>query len=206
MNPLNSPELITTTRIEGLDKPVSRKLSHRRTFCYEVYERDDGLWDIDAQMQDHKNRSIELDGIPRPIGEALHDMVLRLTLDNQMTIVVAKVTTVSSPYQSECPSINHAYEQLAGLNVMHGFRAALKGLFDGVSGCTHITELLNTLPTVAIQGIGFELAERQRAAAKNESVTAKEKPFPLDKCHALNTEGRIVKSYYPAWYKASALS
>lgn len=203
MNPLNAPELIAATRIGGLDASVPRQLAHRRTFCFEVYEREDGLWDIDAQMQDHKNRAIELDCAQRPVGEALHDMVLRLTFDNQMTIVAAKTTTISAPYMAQCPTINDTYAQLVGLNVTQNFRAAIKSLFANVAGCTHISELLNTLPTVAFQGIGFELLARQRKAAK-ETKTATistEKPFPLDKCHAMNSDGEVVKKYYPTWYK-----
>ena len=48
-------EDVTQTQIEAMSTPaVARTLKHRRTFCYEVYERADGLWDIEAQMQDRK--------------------------------------------------------------------------------------------------------------------------------------------------------
>lgn len=41
---------ISRSQIEPMGEPVARTLKHRRTFCYEVFERDDGLWDIEAQM------------------------------------------------------------------------------------------------------------------------------------------------------------
>ncbi|MGL4768213.1 MAG: DUF2889 domain-containing protein [Formosimonas sp.] len=183
---------IQQSRITGLPPVHERVLRHRRTFCYEVYERDDGLWDVDAQMLDHKAHSFTVGGASRELGQPLHNMVLRLTLNPSFTIVAVHVQTLSAPYMQQCPAIEPAYQQLLGLNVVKGFRPAVKNLFAGTQGCTHITELANTLPTVVIQGMGTELANRHPQPDK--------KPFQLDHCHALVTDGEVARQYYPQWY------
>lgn len=192
---------IHQSRIVGLTPDDARTLLHRRTYCYEVYERADGLWDIDAQMLDHKSRDITVANQVRPVGQALHNMVLRMTLDDTLTIVAVQVSTLNAPYMMQCPSITEAYQKLVGLNVFKGFRKAVNELFAGVAGCTHITELANTLPTVAIQGIGTELAQRRRLHNSEVGETGS-KPFQLDQCHALSTDGEVVRLFYPAWHTA----
>ena len=193
---------ITESRIIGLPTPEPRVLMHRRTFCYEVYERTDGLWDIDAQMLDHKNRDINVGGEARVLGQPLHNMVVRLTLNSFMTIVAVHVTTLNAPYMTRCPSIADAYQQWVGLSAFKGFRKAVNELFSGTDGCTHITELANTLPTVAIQGIGTELAQRMRAQNTEVGEIGGAKPFQLDQCHALSSSGEIAREFYPKWYVA----
>jgi hypothetical protein len=188
------------THIDGLSEPKPRQLMHRRTFTYEVYEREDGLWEIDAQIQDHKAHDITVANQSRPVGKALHDMVLRLTLDNTLTIVAVEAKTIAAPYNELCQTINSAYEKMVGLNVIMSFRARLKERFADTAGCTHITELANAVPTVAIQGIGVVLALRARKSVEASDDAFGSKPFQLDKCHALASDAQAVALYYPKWY------
>ncbi|AXF84316.1 hypothetical protein DTO96_100013 [Ephemeroptericola cinctiostellae] len=188
--------------IKGLGEPVSRTIMHRRTFCFEVFEREDGLWDVDAQMQDHKMQDITLADELRPVGAALHDMVMRVTFDNTLTVVAVEDKTLAAPYMLQCKTINSAYGKMIGLNVLKGFRAAMKERFADTAGCTHLTELANIMPTVVVQGIGTELARRARMLEKDDGTPSK-KPFQLDKCHALSSDSEVARLYYPKWYSSA---
>jgi hypothetical protein len=64
-----------------------------------------------------------------------------------------------------------------------------------IKGCTHLTEMLGGLPTAAIQTFAGEVSEERADGAK---------PFQLDQCHALQTDGETVKRWYPRWYKGRA--
>ena len=196
---MEQDHLIFEPRIQGLDEHVPRKIMHRRTFCFEVFEREDGLWDVDAQMQDHKMQDITLADELRPVGTPLHDMVMRVTFDNTLTVVAVEDKTLSAPYMLQCKTINPAYGKMVGLNVLKGFRAAMKERFADTAGCTHLTELANIMPTVVVQGIGTELARRARMLEKDEGTPSK-KPFQLDKCHALSSDSEVARLYYPKWY------
>lgn len=197
----SEPNSIENTRIVGLSQDSVRRLKHRRSFTFEVYEREDGLWDIDAQMLDHKAHDITLDGQTRSVGNALHDMVIRITLDASFTIVAAFTQTQNAPYIKTCPSINAQYEQLVGLNVLSGFRLAVKDRFAKTQGCTHLTELINSLPTVAIQGMGFEISRRAQLAA-GDAHQKREKPFQIGQCYAFKHDSEVVRLHYPDWYEA----
>ena len=58
----------------------------------------------------------------------------------------------------------------------------------GVHGCTHLTELLGYLPTAAVQTF---------AGLRKREDEGDEKPFQLDRCHALETTTDTVREYYP---------
>ncbi len=60
----------------------------------------------------------------------------------------------------------------------------------GVKGCTHLVELaIGALATTAIQTIG---PLRRRVPGR--------RPGHLDTCHALATDGEVVRARYPEFY------
>lgn len=167
---------------------VSRTPLHTRRIEFQGYQRDDGLWDLEAHLTDVKTVECLLESGARPAGEPIHDMWLRLTIDADLTVVAAEAVTDRMPYPGYCHTITPEYSKLAGLNLLQGFRKRVIELFGGVAGCTHLTELLALFPTAAIQS-----SFRQ---PRGDNV----KPFQLDHCHALKTDGEPVERYYPHWY------
>ena len=119
-------------------------------------------------------------------------MWLRITIDRELVIVDAAAATDSMPYVGDCDTITPAYRKLIGLALRPGYTQRVKELLGGVRGCTHITELAGALATAAFQTLA---GQRLRPAD--------EKPFQLDKCHALDSRSRTVAKYYPKWYRWS---
>ena len=182
-----------------LSPPVSRRaLRHTRAIEIPAFARDDGLWDLDAHISDIKTFDTTLASGVRPRGQALHDLHLRLTIDLSMTIVDAEAVSDAVPYPGFCDTVGPAYQVLVGLNLMRGFRHELKQRVAGVAGCTHLTELAQILPTAAIQAFANDVWSTHDSATADPD-TAHEKPFQLDKCHALRTDGAAVAQYYPRW-------
>jgi hypothetical protein len=173
---------------------VSRARLHLRCVTYEGFQRSDGLYDIDAHLVDSKDRDFELLTGVRAAGEPVHDMHIRVTIDRAFTIHAIEAKTDQMPYPGACDRIGPAYVNLVGANLVRGFRKRLHDTMGGVHGCTHLTELLGYLPTAAVQTF---------AGLKREDDGA-EKPFQLDRCHALETTTDTVREYYPKWYRGAA--
>ncbi len=171
---------------------AERELVHSRRVSFESYRRADGLWDIEARIVDTKSRDFRLQSGMRPAGLPVHDMWIRLTIDERFDVVAASAASDAVPYPNGCEHVAPAYAQLVGLNLLHGFRKAVRERLGGVKGCTHLTELLGCFPTVAIQSFAGEPA---RAAHREH------KPFQLDQCHALESSSETVRRYYPKWYR-----
>ena len=179
-----------------LSQPTSpRLLKHQRAIKIDAYAREDGLWDIEANISDIKTRDAHLASGMRPAGAPLHDLLLRLTIDTRFTVVAAEAVSDAVPYPGHCDTIGPDYRKLVGLNLVRGFRKELNTVLGGILGCTHLTELAQILPTAAIQAFAGEVYDpNQGAGAANGG-----KPFQLDQCHALRTDGQAVAKYYPRW-------
>jgi DUF2889 family protein len=170
---------------------VERELTHTRRVRYEGYKRVDGLWDIEAHLSDIKNHDYQLKTGVRRAGQPIHEMWLRLTIDRQLAIVDATASSDAVPYPGSCETIAPAYRKLIGLNLARSFRKNIREIFGGVRGCTHLSEMLDGLPTAAIQTFAGEMKEDRGDGTR---------PFQLDQCHALETTSDTVKKWYPKWY------
>ena len=180
-----------------LSTPVSRRaLRHSRVIDVQAYARDDGLWDIDARITDIKSYDATLASGPRPAGTPLHDLHLRITVDRELTIVEAEAASDAVPYPGFCDTIGPAYSALIGLNLLKNFRRDLKQRLAGIAGCTHLTELAQVLPTATVQAFAGDVWSTRDG---ENADLSHEKPFQLDKCHALRTDGGAVAQYYPRW-------
>jgi len=184
-----------------LSSPVSRQLRHRRAIRVEAFERDDGLWDIEACLTDHKPRDVALAPGVRPKGLPIHELWLRITIDRKLTIVDAEASSEWVPYPGHCEAANPAYRALIGLNLFDDFRRHARRLLAETAGCTHLTELCAILPTAAIQAFAGDVWNtRDSATDTGAGAPLDEPPFQLGRCHALRFEGEAVRHFYPRWY------
>ncbi len=178
---------------------ITRRQHHTRAIRIDAFERSDGLWDFEARLTDVKSVDFRLASGVRPANEPVHDMLLTLTVDRALKIVAARAESLSVPYPGHCDTIGSAYQQLTGLNLMRGFRQAVKARLGGAAGCTHITELAMMLPTAVIQAYAGVVLDTRDASAGGEQAV---QPFQLDRCHALRTDAPAVREFYPRWYRA----
>lgn len=184
---------------------AERRLLHRRSIDVQVYARGDGLWEVDATIVDTKTRDAQLAGGTRPAGTPIHDMLLRLVVDRELNIVAAGSQTRWMPYPGHCDSHgaggapgSDAYMQLAGLNLLDNFRRRLRERVGGTGGCTHLTELAQVLPTAVVQAFAGDVIDTR---GQDEGAG---RPFQIDRCHALRSDGEAVRLHYPRWYRATA--
>jgi hypothetical protein len=178
---------------EGLTRPSPRRHLHTRSIKCEGFERDDGLFDIEAQIIDRKTyESEEPYRGQRPAGAHVHDMQVRLTLDRTMTVRAIETTTNHAPYDI-CPSVAPGYQALVGAKIGGGWRKAVTEAVGRTKGCTHITELLMPMATVAFQTMGNWKA----------SLQGGEKPPFIDGCKAWASDGPVVKRLFPLHYRGT---
>jgi hypothetical protein len=180
-----------------LSPPVPRALRHTRAITVDAYAREDGLWDLDARITDIKTRDIALASGLREGGTPVHDLKLRITIDRDFTIVDAEAASDAVPYPGYCDTIGPAYKSLIGLSLMNHFRLRLKDRLSGVLGCTHLTELALVLPTAAVQAYANDVIKTRDGDGDDTST---ERPFQLDRCHALRVDGPAVARFYPRWH------
>ena len=192
-----------------LSPPVGRQHLHTRRVTCQGFFREDGLWDIEGRITDEKSyeHANEWRGPLKP-GDFVHDMSIRLTLNDRFTIVDVDAVTDKSPYRV-CGDVTPDFKKLIGLRVGGGFHREVRARLGGVHGCTHIVELLGPVATTAFQTISSgkarELERAHRAKsdpAPQEDAPSKprRKPYVIDTCHAWAADGPVVKRWAPDFY------
>jgi len=187
-----------------LSPPAPREMLHRRAIDIRGWRRDDGLYDIEAYLEDTKAYPFENDdrGTIRP-GEPLHGLWLRLTVREDMEIVAAEASSDLTPY-AVCPSAAPNFSRLAGLRIGAGFNRAVAERVGGSHGCTHLREMLGQMATVAFQTLypiraAREREETARILAGGGQVP-KRRPAMLGSCIAYAPDSPVTLARWP-WLK-----
>jgi hypothetical protein len=181
-----------------LSESAPRELVHTRRIECGGYRRADGLWDIEGHMMDVKSAAFRNDwrGEIAP-GTPLHEMWIRVTLDDRLTILEIEAVTDHSPYRI-CPDITPNFQRLKGLRIGPGLHARIRELVGGTEGCTHLVELMGPIATTAFQTMAGSrrLSERKPA----DPLRPRRRPPLIDTCHAYAGDGDIVRRDYPEFY------
>ncbi|MGH6952826.1 MAG: DUF2889 domain-containing protein [Alphaproteobacteria bacterium] len=178
-----------------LSPPAARERLHDRVVECRGYRRKDGLWDIEGHLVDSKSYGFPNRDRGRvSAGEPVHEMWLRLTIDDDMVIHEAEAATDFGPYRI-CPDITPNFRTLKGLKIGPGFRRAAHAVVGGTKGCTHLVELLGPLATTAYQTLFSALSNRARADAESG-----QRPAMLDTCHAYASDSEVVRRNWPKFY------
>jgi hypothetical protein len=190
-----------------LSDAAPREHLHTRQVECRGFLREDGLWDIEGHLTDRKTYSFESDERGEiTAGTPIHDMWVRMTIDDDMVIRAIEAVTDASPY-GMCPSITPNFQRLVGLSVRPGFIPKVKQLLGGVEGCTHLVELMGPLATTAYQTFfsarGREKRERERIErGEAPPDTANQRPPLLATCHTFAVDSPVVQRIWPNFYKA----
>jgi hypothetical protein len=196
------------TTSAALSAPVAREAQHFRDYQFAGYCRADGLFDIEGRMTDRKSYSFPSEWRGRiEEGEPIHDMRIRLTLDEGFMIRDVECVTAAGPYEI-CPAITPAFAALKGERVGRGWSRVLREKFGGRNGCVHHVEMLRAMATVAFQTLyGYqERRKRETGQSNREGPPSPEaapgrRPGFIDSCHALASDGEVVRTHYPQFYE-----
>src|SRR5215470_15115173 len=145
-------------------------------------------------MVDTKTNEIKLlDGRPLPSGEPLHDMSVRMVVDDALTVIDIVASTDASPF-GICREATETLQTMKGLRIAHGWSQAVRERLSGRKGCTHLTELLGPLATVAFQTLS------QARLSNPPAVDAKGRPLKIDTCYAYASDREVVQRLWPTHY------
>jgi hypothetical protein len=196
-----------------LSPPADREPLHTRRIEIQGYRRADGRFDIEGHLTDTKPY-----GFPNhdrgfiAANEPVHDLWLRMTVNEHMLIVTCEAASDRTPY-AVCPQAAPNFAMLAGLTIRPGFLRAATERVRGIMGCTHLREMLQQMATTAFQTIS---PERTRNELKEDPagsdrfdarITEKigRAPAMLNTCVAYGTGSPVVRRRWPQHYTGPKL-
>ena len=186
-----------------LPAPQARTQLHTRAVVYRGYKRDDGLWDIEAEITDTKTYGFNFsERGDMPPGTPIHGMAIRATVDDTLTIRQIVSAMDFTPY-GECQQGNDPMQHMVGATMGPGWRQAIEKALGGLRGCTHLRELLFNMATAAYQTIPVYRAHKRKQDGLAEALPldaatgTTRPPYHLGKCIAWDFNGEVVKRNYP---------
>jgi hypothetical protein len=178
------------------DSSVTRQDLHFRRIDMRGYKRSDGLFEIEGRVTDRK----PYDFISRtrerevPANQPIHDMGVRVVIDEDLTVLDIQTFTDASPYP-HCTLGGLALQSMKGVRMTNGWTRAVRSRLGGNRACTHLMELLLPMATTAYQALA--LHNRQRP----EKRDATGRPTKIDSCYAYGASQDIIKQLWPEYYR-----
>jgi len=181
-----------------------RELIHTRVIDCHGYRRSDGLWDIEARLVDSKTYGFDNHHRGRvEAGDPVHEMMIRLTLNDGFEIVDVAAETAHGPYEI-CPRAAPNLSRLTGTTIKRGWNREVRRLVGGAEGCTHLTEMLGRMANTAFQTI-YPILAREMADREGEANSEKpSRPALLNTCQALASDSPVVARIWPEHYTGAA--
>ena len=182
-----------------------RRHMHTRTIECNGYLRDDGLWEVEARLRDTKPFSQSASRYREELkpGDPVHDIALRLAIDDGMTIREAEATMRATPYPT-CIEVEPILQRLVGERIGSGWRKVVQSKLGRIESCTHLSELLGPAVTTL-----FQTMSQGRNPEGNDSLADQrartERPFFVGGCHSWRTDGPIVADMFPQFATKAAV-
>jgi hypothetical protein len=172
---------------------MQREEIHHRAVDVRFYRRADGLYEVEGRLIDRKSHPFQrqLHPEPLPAGTALHDILVRLVVDDTLLVHDASAEMRATPFDV-CPGAVNTLAPLKGLRIGAGWTKKVRELLGGAACCTHIVELLGPLATTAYQGLA-----PVRIARMNDSGNEAERKKKVDSCYAYAAHREVVARLWP---------
>lgn len=179
---------------------MEREEIHLRRVEVRAFRRADGLYDIEARMQDTKTHPFgPLGAASRQPGEPIHDLGVTLVVDENLKVHDASAFTNATPFP-QCAGATSALAKLKGLSIGTGWLKACRERLAGAQGCTHMLELLGPAATTAYQAMA------PVHLGKPGPVDGNGKPKKIDSCWGYASHQPIVLQRWPAFYTGPVAS
>ena len=171
---------------------VERKELHHRQIDLRFFERSDGLFEVEGRLIDRKTHPFRrvLHERDTPPGTPLHDIAVRLVVDESLLVHDASATFAASPFEV-CREAANTLAPLKGLRLGAGWNKRVRELLGGATSCTHIMELLGPMATTVFQGFAPRRLARM-AQPGNDAHKSK-----IDSCLAYAAAGEVVARLWP---------
>lgn len=172
----------------SLNELKGQKL-HQRTITIESFRVNDDRIIIEGSLNDSRTREIyTLMGENRPPGP-VHGMVARLLVgDTPPRILEAEAEMPKIPSQ-ECEEAMATIKKLIGLPIVYGFSKAVKDRLGGATGCTHLTSLVLSMGSAAMQGFANNRGQNQLSNEARSMMVQ----YVKNSCYVWREDGELFK-------------
>jgi hypothetical protein len=171
---------------------IERRELHHRQIDLKFFERADALYEVEGRVLDRKTQPFRrvLHEEATPAGTALHDITVRLVVDENLFVREASATMMTTPF-GVCREAANTLEPLQGLQIGPGWNKRVRELLGGAASCTHIMEILGPMATAVHQGLAPKRLAQMRRLGTEAAQTK------INSCYAYAEHREVVVRLWP---------
>ncbi len=135
----------------SLEKLKGEKV-HERSIRIETYSVDEERVLLEGTLEDTRYRAIYTIAHRRRDAGKVHGMVVRFLLGGMPTEILDAEAEMPTVPMDGCREAIDSVKALVGMPIVYGFSKAVKDRLNPKQGCNHLTSLILTMGSAAVQG------------------------------------------------------
>jgi hypothetical protein len=143
----------------NLEKKKGERV-HTRSIRIDTFAVDEGHVIVEGVLED--TRHLSYYSISNQLRQPcqLHGMVVRLLIGGMPVRILDAEGEMPEVPMEECGLAADSVKKLVDLPIVYGFSKEVKERLDGVEGCNHLTSLILTMGSAAVQGMAAHRAQK----------------------------------------------
>jgi hypothetical protein len=125
---------------------------HQRHIRIETYAVDEERVVLEGTLEDTRHFPIYTIAHKRREAGKVHGMVVRLLLGGMPTEILDAEAEMPTVPSEGCKEAIESVKALIGMPIVYGFSKAVKDRLNPTVGCNHLTSLILTMGSAAVQG------------------------------------------------------
>jgi hypothetical protein len=126
---------------------------HTRSIRIETFSVDEDRVLVEGTLEDTRLQPIYTIAKQRRKAGKVHGMVVRFLLGDMPTKILDAEAEMPTVPSEGCREAIDSVKELIGLPIVYGFTKAAKDRLGGTEGCNHLSSLMLTMGSVAVQGM-----------------------------------------------------
>ena len=145
---------------------------HSRDVRIDTFAVDDDHVIVEGVLEDTRHLpSYSLARKERPPAQ-IHGMVVRLMIGGMPARIVDAEADMPEVPVEGCRAAAASVKKLVGMSIVYGFSKEVKDRLDGVEGCSHLTSLILTMGSAAVQGMAAHRGRKPPAPETGAGMLA----------------------------------
>jgi hypothetical protein len=171
---------------------LKKELIHSRNITVNCYETDTERLIVEGFLTDERFFPYIIHALRQTCGPGLiHHVALTMELTIPQMEILSITAEMPVVPDAECRDIELAVQKLEGRFIRPGFTGEVRDLFGKAAGCLHLTNLILSMSSAAVQGLWSYLSRMREGAAPPLPVT--DGSMLIDSCHMWRKEGPFVE-------------
>jgi len=175
--------------VQGGLSGLKGDLVHTRSLKIRTFAVDDERILVEGVLEDERPfGSYSLTNQRRDPG-LVHAMVVRLLVGGVPAAILDAEAEMRKVPMAACAEALPSVKKLIGLYVVYGFSKEVKDRLSGVEGCNHLTSLVLTMGSAAVQGMAAHRGRKPVDSDMREAMLN----YMKDSCCVWRGDGEILR-------------